>query len=69
MVDVQVSKTISKQLYDALLEYLIQSSDAMDQTFRALASDPLHSSRVDVLKDSLNSARVLLSKVIYLSFL
>jgi hypothetical protein len=69
MDDVQVSKTISKQLYDALLDYLIQSSTALDETSRALASDPLHSSRVNVLKDSLDSARVLLSKVIYLSFL
>jgi hypothetical protein len=54
----------SKQLYDALLAYLIQSSTALDETARALELDPLHSSRVDVLNDSLASARVLLSKVI-----
>jgi hypothetical protein len=58
------TKTISKQLYDALLAYLIQSSIAMDETSRALAPDPLHTSRVDVLNESLYSARVLLSKVI-----
>jgi hypothetical protein len=66
------TKTISKKLYDALLAYLFQSSTALYETSRALAPDPLQSSRVDVLIDSLDSARVLLSKVlqfILLSFL
>jgi hypothetical protein len=58
-------KTISKQLYDALLAYLIQSSTALDGTARALAPDPLQTFRVEVLNDSLDSARVLLSKVIH----
>jgi hypothetical protein len=59
------TKTISKQLYDALLDYLIQSSTALDDTARALAPDPLQAARVDVLNDSLDLARVLLSKVIF----
>jgi hypothetical protein len=59
------SKTISKKLYDALLAYLIESSTTLDETVRALAPDPLQSSRVDVLNDALDSARVLLSKVIH----
>jgi hypothetical protein len=51
-------------LFDALLAYLFQSSAAMDDTARALAPDPLHAARVAVLNDALDSARVLLSKVI-----
>jgi hypothetical protein len=50
-------------LFDALLAYLFQSSSAMNDTVGALLLDPLQSSRVDVLNDSLDSARVLLSKV------
>jgi hypothetical protein len=57
------TKIISKQLYDALLAYLIQSSTALDETARALASDPLHEARVELLNESLDSGRVLLSKV------
>jgi hypothetical protein len=59
------TKTISKQLYDSFLAYLIQSSVAMDETARALAPDTLQAARVDVLNDSLDSARVLLSLVIH----
>jgi hypothetical protein len=50
-------------LFDALMAYLYESSSALDETARALASNPLHSARVDILNESLNSARVLLSKV------
>jgi hypothetical protein len=64
-MDDDQTKTISKKLYDALLAYLIESSTTLDETARALAPDPLQSSRVDVLNDALDSARVLLSKVIH----
>jgi hypothetical protein len=59
------TKTISKQLYNAFSAYLIQSSAALDDTARALSPDPLQAGRVDVLNDSLDSARVLLSMVIH----
>jgi hypothetical protein len=59
------TKTISQKLYDALAAYIIQSSTALDETARALAPDPIHASRVDVLNNALDSARVLLSKVIH----
>jgi hypothetical protein len=51
-------------LHDALLAYLYQSSNAMNKTARALAPDPLQSDVVVVLNESLNTAKVLLSKVI-----
>jgi hypothetical protein len=50
-------------LFDDLLACVIQSSHAMDETFRALAPDPLHAARVILLNDSLDSTRVLLTKV------
>jgi hypothetical protein len=51
-------------LFDELLACVIQSSHAMDETAKALSSDPLHSSRVLLLNESLDSTRVLLSKVL-----
>jgi hypothetical protein len=50
-------------LFDELLVCVIQSSHAMDDTVKALASDPLHAARAILLNDSLDSTRVLLSKV------
>jgi hypothetical protein len=50
-------------LFDALLSYLIQSSTAMDGTIKALATGALVSPLV--LNEAIDSAKVLLSKVIY----
>jgi hypothetical protein len=50
-------------LFDELLACVIQSSHAMEDTANALVFDPLHSARVILLNDSLDSTRVLLSKV------
>jgi hypothetical protein len=58
------SLTIDKSLYDALVAYIIQSSSALHDTAKALALDPLHAARVVVLTESLDSAKVLLSKVV-----
>jgi Na+/phosphate symporter len=49
-------------LFDALLTYLIQSSSAMDGTIKALATGALVSPLV--LNEAIDSAKVLLSKVI-----
>jgi hypothetical protein len=49
--------------HDAFVAYLIQSSSALDDTSRVLSLDPLHAARVIVLKESLDSAKVLLSQV------
>jgi hypothetical protein len=57
------SDTISKQLYDALLAYLIQSSTALDGTIKALATGALVSPLA--LNGASDSAKVLLSKVIH----
>jgi hypothetical protein len=57
------TKTISKQLYDAFLAYLIQSSTALDASTKALALVPLHSVHVSLLTESLDSAKILMSKV------
>jgi hypothetical protein len=51
-------------LFDELLACVIQSSHAMDDTAKALAPDPLHAARIILLNDSLDSTRVLLSKVL-----
>jgi hypothetical protein len=51
-------------MYDELLACVIQSSDAMNETVRALESDPLHAARVVRLNVSLDSTRVLLCKVL-----
>jgi hypothetical protein len=52
-------------LFDALLAYLIQSSTAMDGTIKALATGALVSPLV--LNEAIDSAKVLLSKVLHLS--
>jgi hypothetical protein len=55
-------------LFDELLAYVIQSSHAMDATVRALAPDPLFIPQVVLLNESLDSTRVLLSKVLIYPF-
>jgi hypothetical protein len=50
-------------LHDLFIAYLIQSADAMNSTARALVSDPLQASQVVLLNDSLDSAKILLTKV------
>jgi hypothetical protein len=54
-------------LFDALLAYLIQSSTAMDGTIKALATGALFSPPLLVLNEAIDSAKVLLSKVIHSS--
>jgi hypothetical protein len=49
-------------LHDLFLSYLIQSAGAMNTIARALAPDPL-------LNDSLDSAKILLTKVLNPPFL
>jgi hypothetical protein len=63
-----MQEPISQERYDKLVAYLIQSTDAMDATFRALEPYPLHSSQVFLLNESLDSARVLLSEVLIHQF-
>jgi hypothetical protein len=60
-----MQEPFSLERYNKLVAYLIQSSDAMDETARSLASDPLHASRVKLLKESLALARALLTEVLY----
>jgi hypothetical protein len=50
-------------LHDLFLAYLIQSADAMDSTAKILVSDPLQASQVVILNDSLDSAKIILTKV------
>jgi hypothetical protein len=50
-------------LFDELVACVIQSSHAMCGTAKALPVDPLHAPQVLLLNDSLDSTRVLLSKV------
>jgi hypothetical protein len=52
-------------LHDLFLTYLIQSADALDSTLKALAPDPLQASQVVLLNDSLDAAKILLTKVLY----
>jgi hypothetical protein len=56
---------ISLERYNELVAFLIQSGDAMDETVRALSSDPLQAPRVKLLKESLALARALLTEVFY----
>jgi hypothetical protein len=51
-------------LHDLFLAYLIQFADALDSTARAIESDP-QASQVVILKESLDSAKILLTKVLY----
>ncbi len=61
LIKMNDTKTISKQLYDAFLAYLIQSSTALDGTLKALASGTPVSSVS--MNEASASAKVLLSKV------
>jgi hypothetical protein len=54
-------------LFDSLIAYLIQSSSAMDGTIKALATGALVSPLV--LNEAIDSAKVLLSKVVIHPFL
>jgi hypothetical protein len=56
-------------LHDLFVSYLIQSADAMNNTARALASDPLQASQVNLLSESIDSAKILLTKVLNLSII
>jgi hypothetical protein len=51
-------------LFDELLACVIQSSHAMNETTKALSVDPLHFRQVVLLNDSLDSTKVMLSKVL-----
>jgi phage gp36-like protein len=53
-------------LHDLFIAYLIQSSDAIDSYVRARASDPLQLTQVVLLNDSLDCAKILLTKVFHL---
>jgi hypothetical protein len=53
-------------LHDLFLAYLIQSADALDSTAKALESDPRQASQVVLLSESLDSAKILLTKVFHL---
>ena len=57
-------------LFDALFIYLLKSSYAMTTTRKALASNPLFTSQTELLTATLDSAKLLLSKVssIYIYF-
>jgi high-affinity nickel permease len=46
------------------IAYLIQSTDAIDSTIRAIESDPQQAFQVGLLNESLDSAKVILTKVI-----
>jgi hypothetical protein len=50
-------------LLDGLWAWFIQSYSAMDATAKALAPDPLQSVHVSLLTKSLDSAKILMSKV------
>ena len=50
-------------LFDALILYLIQSSSTMHNTRKTLASNPLFTTQIECLNTSIDSAKVLLSKV------
>jgi hypothetical protein len=52
------------KLFDELLACVIKSSFAMEDTANSLASDPQHAARVALLKDALDSTKVLLTKVL-----
>jgi hypothetical protein len=50
-------------LFDGLWNWFIQSYSSMDATVKALAPDPLQSVNVALLTESLDSAKILMSKV------
>jgi hypothetical protein len=51
------------ELFDELLAGAARSSQAVDAILMALAPDPLHATQVLLLKESLDSTKVMLSKV------
>ena len=55
--------TMKLALFNALVAYLLKSSSTMNTTRKALASDPLFTSQVELLHSTLDSAEALLSKV------
>jgi hypothetical protein len=50
-------------LFDALVAYLLKSSFATNTIRNALVSDPLFTTHLELLNSTLDSAKVLLSKV------
>jgi hypothetical protein len=60
----KMQERICRERYKRLVAYLIQSTTAMNETIRSLESDPLQSSPVVLLKESLASSRVLLTEVL-----
>jgi hypothetical protein len=56
-------------LFDGLWAWFIQSYAAMDATVKALEPDPLQSVHVALLTESLDSAKILMSKVSILSLI
>jgi hypothetical protein len=55
----------SRERYDKLVAYLVQSSEAMEENVRALKASPLHPMhKSQLLSDSLTSARALLKEVL-----
>jgi hypothetical protein len=52
-------------LFDRLVEYLINSSAAMNKTIKAMALDPLRISEVNRLSVQIIAAKCLMTKVIY----
>jgi hypothetical protein len=62
-LEIKMTDDAKLALHDLFTAYLIQSADAMDSTARTLAPDPLQTSQVNLLNDSLDSAKILLTKV------
>jgi hypothetical protein len=56
-------------VHDLFLAYLVQSADAMNTIARALWPDPLQEPLVVILTESLDSAKILLTKVLNPSIL
>jgi hypothetical protein len=62
-IEIKMTDEAKLALHDLFIAYLIQSADALDSTARALESDPLQSAKVVLLNVSLDSAKILLTKV------
>jgi hypothetical protein len=60
---IKINNNTKLALFDGLWNWFIQSYAAMDATVKALAPDPLQSVHVSLLTESLDSAKILLSKV------
>jgi hypothetical protein len=52
-------------LFDRLVNYVINSSSAMDDTAKILALDPSHSSHVSRLKLHIDTAKSIMTRVIH----